>query len=209
MRGRIVLSAFVLAVTGLTAAQRAGLIRLDAVAATPHQVARGRFWLLLTSGLFADRPTGPSLFALALFGFIALASCGARIVWVAALVGHVGATLVVYYSIALYRLSHPGAFAGVLTYSDIGVSAICAAWLGAAAATAWRRAGTDSRLRAGIVLGCAAVGLIAWLVHPDLTVLDSDHGLAFAIGVGVARPGVRVSLRRARLRPRPRRAAPG
>ena len=197
MRGRLALSAFVLAVSGLTAAQRAGLIPLEAVAASPHKIAQGKFWLLLTSGLFADRPTLPSLFALVLFGFVALAVCGSRVLWSAALVGHVGATLLVYYSLALVRVSHPDLFHEVLGRPDIGLSAIFAAWLGATAAVAWRRTRADRRRRIGIVVGCAAIGLIAWLVRPDLTVLDTDHGVAFFIGVGVA--GARLRLPRLRL----------
>lgn len=192
MRGRVALSAFVLAVCGLTAAQRAGAVPLDRVAASPDKIAQGKFWLLLTSGLFADRPTVPSLFALVLFGFAALAVCGPRVLWISALVGHAGSTLLVYYSIALVRISHPNAFHEVLGTQDIGLSAICAAWLGAVSAVAWRRTGPRARRRAAIVLAVALIGLIAWLVRPDLTVLDTDHGIAFVIGIAIA--GARLRL---------------
>jgi hypothetical protein len=192
VRGRIAVSAFILTVCGLTAAQRAGAIPLDGVAASPHKIAQGKFWLLLTSGLFADRPTVPSLLALALFGFVALAVCGSRVLWTSALIGHAGATLLVYYSIALVRISYPNAFHQVLGVQDIGLSAICAAWLGAIVAVVWRRADPTPAKRLWIVLAVAAIGLIAWRVRPDLTVLDADHGIAFFIGVGIA--GARLRL---------------
>ena len=194
MRGRLALSAFVLAVSGLTGAERAGLIPLGAVAASPHRFAQGKYWLLFTNALFADRPTALSLFALALFGAVALAVCGSRVLWMAALVGHVGATLVVYYSIALVRIGHPNAFHSALSVQDIGVSAICAAWLGAVAAVAWRRSGRNGRL--ATVLACAGIGLIAWMVRTDLTVLDADHAVAFVVGIGIA--GARLRLPRLR-----------
>ena len=186
------LSAFVLAVCGLTATQRAGLVPLDGVATSPHKIAQGKFWLLLTSGLFADRPTVLSLFAFALFGFLALAVCGPRILWTSALIGHAGSTLLVYYSIALIRISHPNAFHEVLGLQDIGLSAVCAAWLGAVAAVAWRRTGPSARRRGGIVAAVALIGLIAWRVRPDLTVLDTEHGIAFFIGIGIAGARLRV-----------------
>jgi hypothetical protein len=185
-------SAFILSVCGLTAAQRVGTIPLDGVAASPHKIAEGKFWLLLTSGLFADRPTALSLLALALFGFAALAVCGSHVLWTSALIGHAGSTLLVYYSIAFFRMSHPNAFHQVLRVQDIGLSAICAAWLGAIVAVVWRRPGHTPARRLWIVLAVAAIGVIAWRVRPDLTVLDADHGIAFVIGVAIA--GARLRL---------------
>lgn len=193
MRGSRALAAFVLAVGGLTVAQRAGAIPIRSVAASPDAIAHGRYWLLLTSGLFADRPTAPSLLALALFGSVGLAVVGPRVLWTTALVGHVGSTLVVYWSIALYRLGHAQAFRDVLGQHDLGLSAICAAWLGAVASVAWRRLGS-ARGRLGITGAVVLIGLVAWAVHPDLTPLDADHGVAFVIGVAVA--GTRLRLPR-------------
>jgi hypothetical protein len=193
------LTAFVLTVCGLTAAQRAGLIPLDAIASSPHMFAKGKYWLLFTNGLVADRPTVPSLFALVLFGLIALAVCGPRLLWTAALLGHVGATVIVYESLALWRLSHPNAFSGALTVHDFGLSAICAAWLGAAAALGSARVGAGGRVAIAAV--CALVGLVAWLVAIRLTVLDVDHGVAFLIGLGLG--GLRLTLPFGRRTPQP------
>jgi hypothetical protein len=188
----VALAAFVLTVGGLTGAQRARLISLDSVAASPHKFAEGKYWLLLTNGLVADRPTALSLLALVLFGVAALAVCGSRVLWTSALVGHVGATVLVYYSIALVRLSHPNAFHDALGKPDIGVSAICAAWLGAIAAVGWRHARPSRAKRMWIVLGVATIGVIAWQVNSTLTILDADHGVAFVIGIAIA--GARVRL---------------
>ena len=56
----------------VTAANRAGWIRTSQLAASPRAIADGKLWLLLTSGVVADRPWLPSLLAFALVGFVTL-----------------------------------------------------------------------------------------------------------------------------------------
>src|SRR5204862_7459293 len=68
---------------------------------------------------------------------------------------------------------------------DVGVSAICAAWLGAVAATLWRRPGRTATGKWTIAVSCLLIGFFAWLVNPNLTVLDTDHLFAFPIGAAV------------------------
>jgi len=117
--------------------------------------------------------------------------CGPRILWTAAALGHVFSTLCVYSMIAVTRLIDGGAFDHVLAGRDVGVSAICAAWLGAVAATEWGRPGRTPNGRITIVACVAAIGGIAYVVNPYLTALDSDHAFAFAIGAAVALVPVR------------------
>jgi membrane associated rhomboid family serine protease len=84
------------------------------------------------------------------------------------------------------RLVDPGAFQRLVTAPDYGVSAICAAWLGAVAGTGWQKRGESIR-RAAIVLGCVAAASLAWFVRGrGLDVLDSEHVFAFGIGVAAA-----------------------
>ena len=76
----------------------------------------------------------------------------------------------------------PSAFEGVLSLLDYGTSAMIAAWLGGLSAAAWMRYPVlSSRLGViGFSLLCAGVG---WLCRPDLTPLDSEHLVAYAIGL--------------------------
>jgi|SRR5437868_2070618 len=194
-RAAIGLAAFVTLVGGITAASEAGLFPAGALASSPDRIAADRFWLLFTNGLLCDKPVAASLVGLGLFGIVVLVVCGARIAWTAGLLGHVFSTLFVYALIALTRLLDPGAFSSVLSARDVGVSAICAAWLGAVAATLWRRPGRTETGKAAIAVSCLLIGLFAWLVNPDLTVLDTDHLFAFPIGAAVALVPVRSLVR--------------
>lgn len=93
--------------------------------------------------------------------------------------------------IVITRLVDPSAFDHVLNGRDIGVSAICASWLGAVAATMWREPGRGRNGKLAISAAIGAIGGIAYAVNPHLTVLDTDHAFAFAIGIAVALVPVR------------------
>jgi hypothetical protein len=184
--GAIALGVYTAAVAMATSLAGAGVFSEHLLSSSPRRIATGKFWLLFTNALIADHPRGASFLSLVLFGGLALVVCGPRLLWVAGAMGHVFSTLCVYSMIALTRLVDPGAFEHVLSATDIGVSAICAAWLGAVAAVLWRRPGWKRTRRLGIAASCALVGLSAWLFHPQLTALDTDHVFAFAIGAAVA-----------------------
>src|SRR5262249_58683811 len=92
-----------------------------------------------TSGVVADRPWLPSLLGFAIVGFAALSLARARVVFVAALAGHVLATLVVYGFLGVVDAVDHGAFANLDSQPDIGLSAIIAAWIGVISAMLWRR----------------------------------------------------------------------
>ena len=171
-------------VTALTLAIRAHEIPLSAVAASAATVSAGRVWLLPASALVVDQPVLIGLVAFALLGFAALWTCGARVFWVSAVVGHIGSTLTVYAIIAAARLSDPDAFAGAFARPDFGVSAMQAAWVGAIAATAWSRA-ADARARTFVAAGVAAVAGIAWWLHPDPSILTTEHLFAALVGCSV------------------------
>lgn len=174
------------AVAGLvTIGTRSGTIPLSQLAASPKAVADGRLWLLLTSGVVADRPWLPSLLGFAIVGFAALSVASGRVVVVAALAGHVVATLLVYGFLGISEAVDGGAFASLVERPDIGLSAIIAAWIGVVSQMYWRR--RPSR-RAHLVnaLGCVACALIGFAFRPDVTVLDSEHLVAFALGAAVA-----------------------
>ena len=179
---------FLGAVLAITLAERDGLFPLSAVAATPDGVWDGRLWLLVTSAPVAQSPLALSLLSLAAVAFIVLRSCGSRVLWLSALVGHTASTLVIYAAIGLLALADRDTVTRLLKEPDWGVSAIFAAWLGAAAARGWfRRNGTPAE-KLGIVVVCAGAGLVAWLVRnePTPSWLDTEHVVAFAIGAAFA-----------------------
>lgn len=179
-----------------------------ALAASPARLARGHVWLLVSSGLLAERPVGVSVVSFVLLAVLTLGVCERRTFWWAAAFGHVGSTVVVYGVIGLARLSEPRAFSSVFWSHDYGVSAISAAWLGAIATVGWRVRGKNAVGRLAIALGCLAVGLFAYTAHPGLTIIASEHVLAFGFGIAVASALVDPVRARARLWQLVRRAQP-
>ena len=132
--------------------------------------------------MIADRPTAASLLAFAAFAAAALVVCGPRLTWTVGLAGHVGSAAAVYAAIAIMRAIAPSAFESVLSLSDYGTSAMIAAWLGALAAAGWMRFPRLAPRLGVVALSLLSAG-VGWLCRPDLTPLDSEHLVAFAIGV--------------------------
>jgi hypothetical protein len=182
----VVFAVFVVLVATLTVAEASGEIGVGAVAASPQRIASGRLWLLITSGLLVQKPFALSLLSFAALGALTLVVCGWRVLASAAPLGHVAATLIAYGALGLVWVGSPEAFAGVWSAPDYGVSAIAAAWLGAVACIAWRRHASTLLGKTTVVIGCLAVAAVAWMLHPHLNVLDSEHGFAFVIGALVA-----------------------
>ena len=174
---------FVLAIWTLSLLRFEHVLHAAQFAANPRRVADGKLWYLLTSALIATHPVFLSLASFALFALGALVVCGPRIFWASTLVGHVAATVMTYLLLGLARAVEPTAYAGLVTQLDYGVSTMQATWLGAVAATLWLTQAQTVPRRASIAAGCAAIGLIAYLARPDLTLLDTDHGFAFLIGI--------------------------
>jgi len=185
-RGVTPVLGLVAGVSSLTALQRVGAVSLASVASSPREVADGRVWLLVTNGVVAADPLLWSLLSFCGLALATLALCGWRVLWVTALLGQIVSTVLGYSIIGVARLADPGTFQRLVSTPDYGVSAISAAWLGAIAAVAWRTR-SESLAKAAIVIGCVSAGVLAWFVRGrGLDVLDSEHFVAFAIGVVVA-----------------------
>ena len=168
-----------------TLATRAHELPIAIFAASAAKIAAGEIWLLPASALVVDQPVSVGLVAFGLLGFAALRICGARVFWVAAVVGHIGSTLAVYAIIGMARLTDPDVFTNALARQDLGVSAMQAAWVGAIAATAWGWAGADARARAFVAASVCVLAGVAWWLHPDPSILTTEHLFAFLIGCGV------------------------
>jgi hypothetical protein len=175
----------VLVVSGLTVASSRYPGLVSALAASPLRLAEGRVWLLVTSGVLAERPLGPSIISFAFLATLTLVVCGMRAFWLAAILGHVLSTLTVYVVIAVLVSLNPPDYRVVVGSHDYGVSAVSAAWLGAIAAAGWRTRGQTRAGRLMIVLGCVAIALFAYTLHPGVTMFASEHVIAFAIGIVV------------------------
>ena len=180
------LTALMVVVSAVTGAQRARLIPLSVLAASPHAIAETRIWLLLTSALLVQSPFFWSLVTFGLLGALALAVCGGRVLWISALAGHIGSSLLVYALLAAVRTVERHAFEGLQTAPDYGVSAISSAWLGAIASASWRARDRTPRGRFAIVLAVVAMALFGWMLRRNLSFLDLEHVVAFGIGVTVA-----------------------
>lgn len=174
-------AAVVAFVTATTFAEHAGAFSAGSLSASPQRIAHGKLWLLVTNAGLVQRPVALSLFAFVVLIFFTPYYCGTRVFVIAAVVGHVGSTLLSYALVGSVHLVDAHAVRDVVAYPDYGVSAIQAAWIGAIAATAWRRH-PMIRSRLLVVAGCLAVTAIAVSVRSDLTLLDTDHVFAFAIG---------------------------
>jgi hypothetical protein len=173
------------AVSGVTAATRAGVVPVAALASTPRATAEGKLWLLFSSAFVADRPIAASLLAFGGFGIAVLLIAGPKILWSSAIVGHVGSALTVYGAIGAVRLLDPSAFNALLSVADYGTSAMIAAWLGVLAGVTWRRR-RGVGARAGVIAFVAVSAAVGWVLRGELTVLDSEHVIAFAVGVAAA-----------------------
>jgi hypothetical protein len=184
---------FVLVAAGVisvvTVLSRLEVLSASALASTPESLGEGRVWLLASSALVADRPAVASIAGFVVVGIAAVALCGARVVWVAAALGHVLSAAIVYAAIDASN------FSGVARFPDYGTSAIIAAWIGAIACLMWLR---GRRARA-VVLGVVSA-LLGWFFKGQLTVLDTEHAVALAIGAATVlwRPRARLVVDRAR-----------
>lgn len=163
---------------------------LASVAATPRAVGEGKVWLLVTSALLADTPWLPSLLGFAVVLAVVVYVLPLRQVLAAAVAGQLVSTLLVYGIIGAARLVDGHAFGSVVDLQDFGFSAMIAAWIGAVACVAWAR---HSHLQ--VVAGCLVCLAVGLAFRPTLTFLDSEHIVAFAIGVAVVRqPFARIAL---------------
>lgn len=177
-------------VAGVGAAGGARFGWVNALAASPDRIREGKLWFLFSSAVLVDQPVLMSVVSFAVLAALAWRLSGARLFWMSAFLGQVVATLLVYLFIGAARRIVAGAFSAAIASPDYGVSAVSAAWLGSIAAVAWQQRGRSRIGKTSIAISCTAIALFAYSVRPDLTVLSSEHLVAFALGVGAAIPGL-------------------
>jgi hypothetical protein len=177
--------ALVVVVAVLTFATRDHALPLAPFVASAAKIASGQLWVLPASALVVDRPVLIGLAAFAVLAAATLRYCGPRTFWLAAVAGHLGSTLAVYGIIGTARLVDPHLFTNALVHADFGVSAIQGAWVGGIATTAWLWAGRDGRRRASVAAAVCVVAAVAWWLHPDPSILTTEHLFAFLIGCSI------------------------
>ena len=175
----------VLVVAVLTFSTRDHLLPLAPFMASAAKVAAGQLWVLPASALVVDRPVLIGLAAFAILAVATLRFCGTRTFWLAAIAGHTGSALLVYGIIGASRLADPDIFANAVVSSDFGVSAMQGAWVGAIATTAWLWAGRERRQQTAVAAGVCGIAAVAWWLHPDPSILTTEHLFAFLIGCGI------------------------
>jgi hypothetical protein len=158
------LLAYTAAVTAVTAA---------VPPATLASTQDGALWRIPASALVSAAPAFASIAGLLVVGVATLAVAGPRVTATAAVVGHVGSTLVLYAVLELTRTTVPTL--------DYGTSAIIAAWIGVLASALWRH-GMPAAAFALVVVSA----LIGWACKGQLTMLDWEHAIALAVGCGTA-----------------------
>ena len=169
----------------MTVLNQTGIVQAGSLASSPESVREGKLWLLFSNGIIVQHPVVLSFVSLVLLAVTAMYVCGGSATCLSAVAGHIGSTLLAYFVYGVVRLSNAHAFVGLGSRSDYGVSAITAAWLGIVATTAWERRGRTIRRGLAITTSCVAVGLFAWMSRRHVTVIDSDHLFAFAIGASI------------------------
>ena len=177
----------------VTIVNRVGDLRLSDLASSPAAFSDGKVWLLASSALLADRPAVVSLIGFWIVGFAVLLICSLRVAAGVAVAGHLLSALAIYGVIGAVRLIDPRAFASIVHVTDYGLSAIIFAWLGAIGGVMWQRHPAPGP-RVLVIVGAVVSAVIGLLFRPDLTFLDSEHVLAFGLGVALAAEGVRASL---------------
>ena len=169
----VVLVALTRAVTGHPTAEGWGM--------SPDELGEGHVWLLATSALIVNGVVVPQVAALALTIPAALRHMSARYVTGVMVVAHVGATLLAY----VILLTATGDADGVHGHSnDYGTSAVWLGLLGALVVTALPEALEGDRLARLFI--ASAIGTAIGGVALFSLMTSTEHGLAFALGAGLA-----------------------
>ena len=164
------------------------------LAFSPSDLLAGKIWLLPLSGIVVDGATWVQLAVLAEAAVVLVAMAGARTFWRAALLAHVGSTLIAYAVLGILNVADPSATGDLLRDPDYGVSCIWAGSLGALAVVAARRC-TRRSAKVAVVAAISAplfvvdsTGIVTAAGTLDLAAVE--HVLAFLLGALAGRAAV-------------------
>ncbi|MCW2953265.1 MAG: hypothetical protein JWQ48_2435 [Conexibacter sp.] len=155
---------------------------------SPADLAAGELWRLPLSGLVTDGVPVLQLALLAATAAPLVALAGGRAFWRAALVAHVGATLLAYALVGILELAAPASVDALADTPDYGISCVWLGALGALALTLARRCrGIGAARCVFAATSLPAIALVAsnGFVERDgtLELASVEHLVAFALGV--------------------------
>jgi hypothetical protein len=189
--GEWVLFAYLAMVTGLTiAAELLGWPDLHVLASSPNDIASGRLWSLLSSGLAAEGWLGPQVAATAVLGVAAIRLAGGGVFWSAAIIAHVAGTLLVYAGVWIADAvtpagaATPSGLAALASQADFGISLVWCAALGVLAGVGWWKTRPMTRLGRAVLCLLPPAALIAVTMVSD-GLAFFEHIAAFALAVMV------------------------
>jgi hypothetical protein len=148
----------------------------SSLALTPDRLAEGKLWLFVTSAVIVNGQVLPQLIGLAATLIVAVRWLGRAFVAALMIAAHIGATLLGYATLELFTGDADGAHNRDLDY---GISAVWMAVAGALTVAALDLRGRRRTLAVafGMFTFVASVALFPLLAA-------TEHGFAFAIGVG-------------------------
>lgn len=159
-----------------------------AMSFSPSDLVLGKLWLLPLSGLIVAGSTWSQLATLAEVAAVLVVLAGARTFWRAAILGHVGSTLVAYAVLGVLALIAPSSVGTLFDAPDYGVSCVWAGCIGALAVVAARRCSrrpVKVLVAAGISAPVLVLVVNSGLVTPAgiVNLATLEHFLAFVLGV--------------------------
>jgi hypothetical protein len=146
----------------------------ETLASSPNEIAQGKVWLLLTSGLVIDGLPWLQWLALAVVLGAALVVLGTARLWIVALAAHVGATLIAYVGVLVLWLVDSDSVVGTAGQADYGISVVIAGELGALAAVGGRRI--------ALLVGAAALIVFGIGLADSSALANAEHLLGFVVG---------------------------
>ncbi len=171
--------AYVLAVTGLSTAQRlVGAPSIGSITLTPELFAHGKLWLLLTSSFLVSGAIGYQVLMLSILAFATIRRRGVGRFWAAAVAGHVGSTVVTYAALGVLIVAHASFVQNLVSQSDYGISCIWAGALGALSTDAFLSARRTERVRV-VALSVCVMAVVTALSNG---LALPEHLLAFLFG---------------------------
>jgi hypothetical protein len=160
-----------------------------ALAFSPRDLVFGRLWLLPLSGIVIDGDTWPQVAVLVQSAVALAVVAGARTFWRAAILAHVGSTLIAYAILKVLSVADHPVTADLFRDPDYGVSCVWVGSVGALAVVCVRSWGSaHAKVALSATLGVPILALVAGGFVTSAGTLDLasvEHLLAFPLGAFV------------------------